>query len=171
MSGRGKRLEAIVRKAAKSLSDRQIARIHRWAEAKETKLIPSRCRCGNVSSTLAVIHTEAPGADFWGYTVAGRVILIECKENGTASLPIGGTGLKPHQAAALLEAHRAGGIALLAWYRKDEIAVIDVDLIRSLTKDRRSIPWKEIPPQYIHRDDEIDSLFTPYLRASSEWRP
>jgi penicillin-binding protein-related factor A (putative recombinase) len=166
MSGRGKRLESIVRKAARSLADRDIARIYRWPEAKATKMIPSRCACGRVEVTMSVVHTEAPGADFWGFTTSGRVVMIECKESGKPSLPMGEAGLKSHQRLALMEVHAAGGIALLAWYRLKQIAVIDMDIVARLTKGRKSLPWKEIPEEFIHQESDVDGLLSPYLEPS-----
>lgn len=167
MSGKGKRLEALVRKAAVSLADRQIARIYRWPEAKAVKMVPERCPCGRVSTASHVIHTEAPGADFWGFTTSGRVIMIECKECSKPSLAFNDSGLKPHQIAALSEVHRAGGIALLVWYRRKEIATIDLDVIFSISRGRKSIPWKKIPRDLIHPDGETEELLEPYLRERS----
>jgi penicillin-binding protein-related factor A (putative recombinase) len=165
MSGKGKRLEAIVRKAAKSLADRDVARIYRIHEGKATKMIPTRCACGRVECAMSVVHTEESPADFWGFTVNGRAILIECKECGNPSLPLAPSGLKSHQRLALQEVHAADGVALLVWYRRKKIAVIDMDIVARISRGRKSIPWAEIPEEFIHPEDDIDGLLTPYLQG------
>jgi penicillin-binding protein-related factor A (putative recombinase) len=166
MSGKGKRLEAIVRKATKSLADRDIARIYRIHEGKATKMIPSRCACGRVEVTMSVVHTEESPADFWGFTTTGRAILVECKECGNPSLPLSPSGLKVHQRLALMEVHSAGGVALLVWQRRRQIAVIDMDILERISRGRKSIPWADIPAEFIHPEDDVDGLLSPYLQAS-----
>lgn len=164
MSGKGKRLETIVRKATKSLADRDIARIYRIHEGKACKMIPSRCACGRVEITMSVVHTEESPADFWGFTTEGRAILLECKESGKSSLPLSPAGLKVHQRLALMEVHMAGGVALLVWQRAHEIAVIDMDIVDRISRGRKSIPWVAIPKEFIHPEKDVDGLLTPYLQ-------
>lgn len=92
----------------------------------------------------------ATPCDFFGYTSSGRAILIEAKLVNRTSLPIcSNPGLQPHQWAELLDANRAGALALICWARKDVCAAITMDMAVALSGDRRSIAWKDIPDRYL----------------------
>ena len=144
-------LETTVRKIARFLHEHQIARLYK---------IPNDIKMVNGE----VIHAEQTPVDFMGFTVGGRVILIECKMRKGPSLSLGPNGLKAHQQIALSEAHRAGGIALLAWKNDDAIAVIDFDQINAYRKGKKSIAWKDIPDKFKHPLDETAAqFFWPFL--------
>lgn len=128
-------LELHVRKVASFLHDHQVARLYK---------IPNDVKLeGGV-----VVHGEQTPCDFIGFTVSGRVILIECKMRQQLSLAVGDKGLKPHQLKAITECHKAGGIGLLLWQRGDELAVIDPDQVLAYSRGRKSIPWKAIPARF-----------------------
>lgn len=152
-------LERRVRIVAKSLHENQIARLHK---------IPNDMKIlGNKA-----IHGEQTPADFIGWTAGGRVIVIECKMCLESSLQIGGKGLKPHQLIALREAHDSGGLGLLVWQRKEEIAVIDAAQILAYSKMRKSIPWQAIPFKFIHRlDVEHLRFFWPFMGTARHADP
>ena len=131
------RLENIVRRAARSLREAQKAKL--WK-------IPNDLRI--TTSGLAVFSDQSP-SDFMGHTIQGRAIMLECKDIKAPSLAFGRSGLKAHQWIALQECHDAGGLALLAWSRGDWVSLLDMDLVRALSKDRHSIPWAKIPEQWV----------------------
>jgi hypothetical protein len=83
--------------------------------------------------------------DFFGFTRAGRAVLIECKQVRRTSLPVGdGTnGLQGHQWNALELAHRCGAVALLVWRRGADTLVLPFDAVLEATAARRSIPWQQ----------------------------
>lgn len=145
-------LEAHVRKVAVALHEHQKARLYK---------IPNDMRIvGN-----EVIHGGQTPADFMGFTISGRVILVECKMRKENSLQMGPRGLKPHQQIALNEAHRAGGIGVLAWMHGDLIAVIDAGQINTYRRGKKSIAWKDIPVQFKHPLDENPvRFFWPFLK-------
>lgn len=138
----GKALERLVRAVAGRLHDRQKAKL--WK-------IPNDLR---VTSSGEAIWGDQNPADFFGHTINGRAILIECKEISGARLALGTRGLKPHQYLALQEAHKTGAIALVIWARAGRVAVLDMDMIRKLTENRRSVGWSTIPPRFIRAYDE-----------------
>ncbi len=144
-------LEALLRHTGRILAEHQIAYLFKVPEE----------------------FTTTP-CDFFGYTSTGRAILIEAKEVQRASLPIGvKPGLLPHQWNALCDANRANCIALICWMRKGALATIDVDMAIELSKDRRSIPWKEIPKRFLHTDPRPSTcleLLEPFVRAETPAR-
>jgi hypothetical protein len=147
-------LERRVKQVAKSLHDHQIARLFR---------IPNDIRLASKDDGYQVIHGDQVPGDFIGYTVNGRALLVECKMTQADTL---GT-LKPHQRIALLEVQDAGGIGLLVWQVKDKIAVIDADQLRAYTVDRKTLPWRVIPPKYRKPEDVEDlELFWPWLSGA-----
>lgn len=147
---KGRACEALIRKVARALEAADVARLWKWPEEKVTKKHGMQCRsCGSWYQGLEVINTARPGTDFFGFTSSGRVVLIECKQTDKARLEIGEKGVKAHQFYALHDCHRAGGIALLCWLHKKELAVLDCDMIQRFSGERRSIPWKEIPDRFI----------------------
>ena len=101
---------------------------------------------------LDVRNLQPPGekgpADFFGHTCSGRAIFIECKDIKSSSLALGARGVKPHQWIALAELTKAGGIGLVIWAREEMVAVLDVDMIKSLTRGRKSISWVAIPGEW-----------------------
>jgi hypothetical protein len=120
------RLELLLRKAGRELADYQVARFFKVPE--EMAQTPS---------------------DFFGYTAHGRAILIEAKMVHRASLPIADDpGLQAHQWNELMDAHRAGAIALICWSQGQTCATISMDVAITLAADRKSIPWKAIPPRF-----------------------
>ena len=130
-------LEAHVRKIAIALHEHQKARLYK---------IPNDIRIVDNQ----IIHGGQTPADFMGFTITGRVILLECKMRKQKSLEIGPKGLKAHQQIAIKEAHRAGGIGLLAWMNDDQVAVIDADQVNLYRKGRKSIAWVNIPAKFKH---------------------
>lgn len=153
--GRGKELERLIRKAAKALCEYQVAKL--WK-------IPNDLRM--TGGELMAYGEEQP-ADFIGHTATGRVVMVEAKMHNAPSLPIGSrSGVTPYQWTSLLECHKAGGIALIVWQRESKIATIDMDIASSLCWERKSVPWKKIPPRFIHHDNprvHMD-MFDPYLQ-------
>ena len=136
-------LEATIRSTARELANHQIARIWKWPEA-----------------------LEKTGCDFFGYTRTARVILIEAKQVTRSTLPIGKSpGLLPHQWIALQECDRAGGIALVAWQRRNEVAVIDVSVVNDLVEGRKSIAWGHIPERFKKNvwETELIEMLDPFL--------
>lgn len=107
--------------------------------------------------------------DFFGYTKDGRAILLECKEVARASLPIScSPGLAPHQWNALRDAGRANCISLICWLRKGVLATIDIDMAVSLSQNRRSIPWKDIPERFLHEQPKASTclgILEPFIRT------
>ena len=146
-------LEAHVRMAARALHANQKARLYK---------IPNDMRI--VEGSL--IHGGQTPADFMGFTITGRVIVLECKMRKQKSLELGPKGLKAHQQIAISEAHRAGGIGLLAWLNVDMVAVIDAGMVKAFStqKGRKSIRWDDIPGKFLHElDEDPTHLFWPFL--------
>ena len=84
--------------------------------------------------------------DFFGFTVNGRAILIECKQVKRTYLPIGKEpGIAPHQWLALKQAHHCSSNALLIWRNGEETAMLKFSEIEPFKESRKSIPWAEIP--------------------------
>jgi len=120
------KLELVLRKTGRILAEHQIAHLFKVPE-----------------------EMQSTPVDFFGYTAAGRAILVEAKMVSRPSLPIGDSpGLQPHQWNALLDANRANCLALICWSRDDVVATIDVDMALELSKGRKSIPWTAIPDSY-----------------------
>lgn len=138
------KLESLIRKAGRDLADWQVARIFKVPE----EMMQTPC-------------------DFFGYTIAGNAILIECKMVSRTALPICmSPGLAPHQWIALEEANRANCIALICWMRGKECAVLSMDMAQSMSLGRKSIAWADIPDQYIHTTVGADAhlhLLEPFL--------
>ena len=144
-------LETFVRSVAQSLHEHQIARLYK---------IPNDIKIVNGE----VIHAEQTPVDFIGFTITGRVILIECKMRKSTSLSLGPAGLKAHQQIALNEAHRSGGIGLLVWQNDTQIAVIDYGQVNAYRLGKKSIAWKDIPSKFKHGlEDDPCSVFWPFL--------
>ena len=113
----GGALEALVSRTANHLSSNSVARLWKWPEPifLQKRLIPCPS-CGTQREILEGQHSGKTGFDFFGYTVGGVVVAIECKEGYTKpTLRIPG-----HQATALQEVARVGGVALLIWSRGHE---------------------------------------------------
>lgn len=82
--------------------------------------------------------------DFFGHTSKGRAILLECKNVDRAALPIGtSNGLAPHQVRALTQAERGRAISLLAWMRRDQVAIVTTKHWLALSEGRESVPWQD----------------------------
>ena len=145
-------LETHVRKLAMELHSTQKARLYK---------IPNDMRIVDG----ALIHGGQTPVDFIGFTITGRVILVECKICTAKSLPLGPRGLKAHQQIAINEAHKAGGIGLLLWQHGLRVAVIDAGQVNVYRQGRKSIAWKEIPDKFKHGLDELaEKFFWPFLR-------
>ena len=139
-------LEAHVRKVARVLHTQQLARLYK---------IPNDIRIVDQQ----VIHGGQTPADFMGFTITGRVIVLECKMRAQTSLELGPRGLKAHQQIAIKEAHKVGGLGLLAWMNGDQVAVIDADQVNVYRKGRKSIAWNSIPAKFIHDVAEDPARF------------
>lgn len=143
------KLELMLRKAGRELADYQVARLFKVPEEM----------------------TQTP-VDFFGYTAEGRAILVEAKMVNRSSLPIGvSNGLAPHQWCELLDANRANCIALICWARNGICATITMDMAVELTMGRKSIPWKEIDPRYLHTMSGPTAhlgLLEPWLRRATQ---
>jgi len=147
-------LESHIRKIARDLHDLQLARLYKIPN--DIKVIDGR-----------ILHAEQTPVDFIGFTAAGRVILLECKMRKATSLSLGPQGLKAHQRLAINEAHKAGGLGLLAWMNDGEIAMIDAGQVKAYGEGRKSITWKSIPPKFKHPvNEEPIRLFWPFLAHS-----
>ena len=153
----GSELERLIRKAAKSLREYQVATL--WK-------IPNDLRV--TASGIATFADEQP-ADFIGHTRTGRVIMVEAKQHKKERLPLfSKSGVTPYQWTSLLECHKAGGIALIVWQCGDEVATFDMDIAIALSKDRRSIPFRKIQKRFCHpaTDDTAHlTMFEPYLKV------
>lgn len=143
------KLELAVRNATRTLRMQQRATL--WKVPNDVRM----------TSEGTLVHGDQMPADFVGFSAIGRVILIECKESIRTALPLGKAGLKPHQQLALQECGRAGGIALVLWRKEDVTAALDHDMVRVLSRDRRSIPWKDIPAS--HKAHDLMMLFALYV--------
>lgn len=149
-------LESLVKSVARVLHESQIARLYKIPN--DIKLVGGQ-----------VIHGEQTPADFMGFTASGRVMVVECKICKGTSLPLGKSGLKPHQLIAITEAHRSGGLGLLVWQQGDTVAVIDAGMVKTMIGERKSLPWKVIPPRYKKRANvEPLRFFWPFLPIRSE---
>jgi len=121
------KLELVLRKAGRELADWQVARF--WKFPEEMQQTP---------------------CDFMGFTVTGRVVMIEAKMVSRLSLPIHSSpGILTHQFNALDSCNRAGGLALVCWARGDFCATLTFDMVLELSRDRRSIPWGKIEEKYL----------------------
>lgn len=139
-------LEAHIRRVARALHEHQLARLYK---------IPNDVRLVDG----IVVYGDQQPADFMGFTIAGRVIVLEAKMRKQSSLELGPKGIKAHQRIAINEAHRAGGLGLVAWQNGKRIAVIDADQVKTYSLGRKSIPWKAIPERYLHHLDEDPARF------------
>ena len=139
----GNRLEKLVRKVAKNLRDQQKAKL--WKMPNDLRI---------TSSGLLTFGDQTP-VDFVGHNNQGRAVLIECKDYISPSLALGKGGLKPHQWMAMQECHDVGGIAILLWSHYELIAAMDMDMIRSLVRGRKSISWKAIPDGWVRPFGEV----------------
>lgn len=140
------KLEILLRKAGRALADYQVARIFKVPEEMQ----------------------QTP-CDFFGYTVHGRAILIEAKLVSATSLGVcsGASGLQPHQWNELLDANRAGALALLCWGNHGRCATLSVDVVASLIEGRKSIPWAKIPDRFMR---PMDSPLS-HLTILDHWLP
>jgi penicillin-binding protein-related factor A (putative recombinase) len=132
------RLETMVRRVGRELDFAQRAKL--WKLPNDLRI---------TGSGEAVFGEKGP-ADFFGHTASGRAIFLECKDIKSPTLALGSRGIKPHQWIALAELHKCGGIGLVIWAREDQVAVLDVDMIKSLTRGRKSISWRAIPGEWKH---------------------
>ncbi len=153
--GKGKPLELLIRKAARSLCDYQVAKL--WKLPNDLRM---------TSSGIMTFGEEQP-ADFLGHTVTGRAVMVEAKMHNESRLPVGSrSGVTSYQWTSLLECHKAMGIALIVWQRGDKIATFDMDVAVELSKNRRSIPWGKIPERFLHSVESPSvhlDMFKPYL--------
>lgn len=140
------KLEALVRKAGRELMDYQVARLFKVPEEM------SQTPC-----------------DFFGYTVDGRAILIECKMVNRPSLPIASSsnGLSVHQWNELVDANKANALALICWSRGDVCAAITMDIALKLSEGRRSIAWNDIDSRYMRVMHGADA----HLKLLDHWLP
>lgn len=132
------RLETIVRRVGRELEDQQRAKF--WK-------LPNDLR---ITSSGEAVWGEKGPADFFGHTISGRAVFIECKDIKGATLSMGTRGIKAHQWIALAELTRCGGIGLVIWAHHEEVAVLGTDLVYSLARGRKSVSWKAIPPEHKH---------------------
>ena len=144
-------LEAHVKHVARVLHEQQVARLYKIPN--DIKVVDNQ-----------LIHAEQTPADFMGFTITGRAIIVECKICTAKSLPLGPRGLKPHQQIAINEVHKAGGIGLLVWKHGVRYAVIDAGQVNTYRQGRKSIAWKDIPDKF-KREPDGESLrfFWPFL--------
>lgn len=145
-------LETHIRKVARSLHENQLARLYK---------IPNDVRLVEGS----VVHGDRQPADFMGFTITGRVIVLEAKMRKQKSLELGPKGIKAHQRIAINEAHQSGGLGLVAWMNGRRVAVIDAGQVQVYSHGRKSIPWNAIPDAFIHELDEDPTEFlVPFIR-------
>jgi len=160
-------LELKIAEAGRALEASDVARLWKWEVPVRIRTERTQCpKCSASYPVSQALFTRPTGADFFGYTSSARAILIECKMLNKTSLPLGETGLKAHQFIHLRDCHNAGGIALLVWQQYDATAVIDMDIVQSLSEGRKSIPWKDIPTKFIKfPNTEPKKLLEPYLHC------
>jgi hypothetical protein len=121
------KLESMLRKAGRELADHQVCRFFKVPEGMQ----------------------QTP-CDFFGYTRVGQAVMIEAKMVNRPSLPISDSpGLQPHQWNELLDAHRAGVLAIICWAKGSYCASLTMDIALRLSKDRLSIPWNLIPDTFM----------------------
>ncbi len=130
------RLETMIRRVGRRLEEKQRAKL--WK-------LPNDLR---ITGAGEMIYGDKGPADFFGHTCSGRAIFIECKDIKSTSLALGARGLKPHQWLAIAELTKSGGIGLVIWAREDFVTIIDVDMIQSLTRGRKSVSWEAIPGEW-----------------------
>jgi hypothetical protein len=148
-------LEKHLKSIARTLHDAQVCRLYK---------IPNDIKiAGN-----QLIHGEQVPVDFIGFTVTGRAMLVECKITCKPTLALGSkSGLRPHQMQALMEAQRAGAIALVVWQFGTDIAVIDADQVLAYSTGRRSVPFAAIGTRYKKRIVSNPlRFFEPFLARS-----
>lgn len=139
------KLEALIRQAGRELADYQVARIFKVPEEMQ----------------------QTP-CDFFGYTVHGRAILIECKMVNRTSLPISESpGLSAHQWNELSDANKAGALALICWSRGHVCATLTMDMAIRLSHGRLSIPWSSIEERFLRPMIGPDC----HLKILDQWLP
>lgn len=153
------KLELLVAKASSQLSACGLARW--WKIPTDLRLIGDG----------RMVHGSWNPCDFMGFTSTGRSILIEAKMCSRNRLAVGGertSGLKGHQWSSLKLADRCGAVALIAWMRQDQVAVIPfATAARFLDGRFRSIPWFELE-DLRRADSPPGEWFLPHLnRAAS----
>lgn len=122
-------LENLLRKAEPHLRAKQICTY--WKIPNDLRLTGD-----------AVVFGQRGPCDFIGHTTRGEALLIEAKICQKRSLAVPSKGGIPgHQWVALRDANAAGAIALIAWMRGSEIALLPFQKAEELLGDRRSIPW------------------------------
>lgn len=118
---------------------------------------------GMVQKDGHVLHTQRTGCDFFGYNSDGRVVMIECKISKPDRLKLDErNGLRPHQFDTLKNCARAGGIAIVVWQHKNEIASMPVMFVADVMEreGRRSIVWSDVIAPFRHHktDDPVSWL-------------
>lgn len=98
------------------------------------------------------ILAERQQADYFGYLAGGRAVVMEAKSTieRAASLPIiapgkTGSGLKAHQLAGLVEAHKAGAAAMVVWRNGPEGLVLPGATLVDIWAEFRLGRLKRIP--------------------------
>jgi penicillin-binding protein-related factor A (putative recombinase) len=144
---RGRKLEAMIRKAAVELAELGIARIHQWPMHQIAQQTTVKCpNCNSAHSGWKPLHTKKTGYDFFGYSLDGRFIAIEAKECSRNRLPVNvqqGHGVKVHQVDALAEVERNGGIGMVVWLRHEEVTIVRGEKIEPREKSisRKDLFW------------------------------
>lgn len=160
----GGHLESLIQKTGDRLSRRQIARLFKWPTPVIQTGIQEACpNCGSYRWSTKLVHTARTGFDFFGYSASGRFIAIEAKESFRRRLPVNvetGDGLHAHQAIALREVSRAGGIALIVWMRTDNVAVFSIE---EASKKIRSLEWLDKRERVYSEETGILGLLWPEL--------
>jgi hypothetical protein len=155
----GGKLESLIRKTADHLARNQVARLYQWPVPTMQGSVLGKCpTCHSAGSFPSLVYLARTGADFFGYTRFGRFVMIEAKECAKPRLPVNvesGHGLKRHQACALREVYRAGGIGLVVWMCLKGVYVIPIDRI---AHDLKSIALSETYRRTVDPETGIDGL-------------
>lgn len=126
----GKRGEALVRDRLTALGIHCVAPV-------ETGWIIRRVGARIVGAT----PKAKVAGDFYGL-LAGRGVLVEAKSRATGNLPY--SALDEHQHRRLAAYDAAGGLALVAWVRREDVLVMPWTFVGQwLTGPRTSITWAD----------------------------
>ncbi|MEN6550185.1 MAG: Holliday junction resolvase RecU [Armatimonadia bacterium] len=105
--------------------------------------------------------------DYDGCLKGGRYLGMEAKEIGSDQLPIGASGLKPHQLEALINFHAMGAVTGVLWMPdRDRCYWLSGEFLKRFKDLFYEKPYKYIPlrtvevtcPQVMTKDGFIDYL-------------
>jgi hypothetical protein len=124
------RLEAMVRKAARTLEARGTCRL--WK-------IPNDLR---ITGSGQMTWGEWTPCDFFGHTRKGTVVMIECKDISGDRIRKGGE-LRPQQLESLDTCQISGGYAGLLWAHQYDVVLLTAAEVEACSRGRRAIAWAD----------------------------